>query len=396
LFATTDESVLQFNPAAKVPQGWGEIRASVVTPPLRSPAKGPQKWIRIEATVELPPGCSLEISWAAAGDEARHTSTYHGGPADTGRKSMILSAPLHDVQAESITVEVSLTAAPGGGLPALSDLSVLYPGPTLVEHLPAIYRSRELESGDVLRGLVGVLEAGTQQLDASIGDLGRNIHPDTADADWLDYVASWLGLPWDNALTIEQKRRLVGHASAIAEGYGTRAGLEALLDSLFPQQPRGFRIVDATVDYGLATVAGEGCEGSRLPAMLGGYPNSATVLGTRAILGKACLPGDDQEGETARLLGKIRIDIEASAEERKAWEPWLKGVIDAMLPAAAQSELRWLLKGGLSAARVGDDARLEADPEAHLGTDAVTGKARLGGRRRTVVPDRLTRNSTLQ
>ncbi len=423
LFATTGKGLLQFDPATTIPRGWGEVRMSAVTPALRSPSRGPQQWMRVEASTALPPGCSIEISYAAAADdEARaraeailkddslthaqrlkrwhhevelHTRIYHGSPASAGQQ-ITLSAPLQDVHDEWIWIEIAVTAAPGGLVPSLSELSVFYPGATLVENLPAIYRRREFESNDFLRGLVGVLEAGTQDLDHKIGELGRKIHPSTADGPWLDYVASWLGLPWDNGLSIEQKRRLVGHSASVAAGYGTRTGLEALLECLFPETPRRFRIIDTNVEFGLATLASPGGEGSRLPAILGGLPSSAAVLGTRAILGKACLPRNGEDGDLSCLTGRVRVDIEASAEDRRSSETWLQRLVDSMIPATARADIRWLGRGTRGATRITDESKLRAQPEARLGTDAVTGRAQLGGRRRTRLPDRLTRKSKLQ
>ena len=422
LFLASDQGMLRFDPTSTVPRGAGEITALVVTPHLRSSATGPQQWIRVEAKVDLPPGCSIHISHATAHDEEagakaeyalsdpslsqaeriaewrrhveRQTYAYHGDPRQTG--PAVLSAPLHDVRDGSIWIEVALIAAPGGRLPVLSELAILYPGTTLVEHLPAIYRTGELENGDFTRALVGLLEASTQNLDQAIGGLGRNIHPETADSEWLDYVASWLGLPWDEALSLEQKRRIVGRAAAIAEGYSTRIGLEALLECLMPDRSRRFRIVDMTADHGLAMIAGKECEGSRLPAILAGLPATATELGSKAILGKARLPCSDSESESARLVGHVRVDIIATAEEREAWLPWLPRLVDLMLPAAVQAQIRWLGVGEVRAGRLDEGTKLEPAPTARLGSDAVISAARLGGRARTTLPIKLTKNSTLQ
>jgi phage tail-like protein len=425
LFVTTAAGLARFDPASSVPETGGEVRTAALTPLLRSPSQTPQRWQRIEARVVLPPGCTIEIAFAGADDDAEllaraqallddrslspeqrldnwrrafapRTFVFHGDPQAGLGEETILSAPLHDVRESLLWVHVTLTAAPGGQMPVLSELSVLYPGPSLIDQLPAIYRRGELEAGDFIRALVGVLEAGTQQLDARIGDLGRTIHPATASAEWLDYVAGWLGLPWEGSMSLGQKRRIVGSAASIAGGYGTRAGLEALLDSLLPEQPRRFRIVDGTAEFGIALIGGAGCEGSRLPSILSGLPSSATELGNKAVLGRARLPCGEPEPETARLLGRIRIDIAASAEERRAWESWLGALVGSMLPASARAELRWLAWGALSpAGELSKGLTLEGEPQARLGTDSVTGAVRLGGRRQTVLPRPLSDDSTL-
>ena len=422
LFLTTRKGVLRFDPASTVPQGVGEVEALLVTPLLRSPATGAQKWIRVDAKVDLPPGCSIRISHASAANFDAHkkaeealvdpmltpsqrlakwrnavvtrTYAYHGDSHEP--REVSLSAPLHDVRDESIWIEVTMIAAPGGRLPALSELRVLYPGTTLIEHLPSIYRSGELTSGDFTRALVGVLEAGTQELDETIGKLGQKIHPKSAEGSWLDYVAGWLGLPWDNGLSVDQKRRIVSRGAALAKGYSTRSGLEELFDCLMPGTPRRFRVIDITADFGLATIAGRGCEGSRLPAVLAGLPATATELGNKAILGKARLPCGESEPDYPRLVGRIRIEVAATAEEQAAWSPWLAGLVETMLPATVRAEIRWLGPAELRRGRIDENSKIIDEPQVRLGTDAVAGASRLGGRARTILPSKLTQNSTLQ
>jgi phage tail-like protein len=372
--------------------------------------------------VMLPAGCSIQISHASTSDKDKlkeaedalknpawtdaqkieqwrsnlefRTYAYQGDPRASGE--VILSAPLHDVREELIWIEIVLIAAPGGSLPMLSELRVLYPGATLIEHLPAIYRSGELESGNFTRALVGVLEAGTQDLDDRIGKLGRKIDPKFADSDWLDYVAGWLGLPWDNSLSVDQKRRIVSRGAAIARGYSTRSGLEELLDCLIPDTPRRFRITDMTAQFGLATIAGTECEGSRLPAVLAGLPATATEIGNKAVIGKARLPCGEPGLDAAGLNGRIRIDIAATAEERAAWSPWIERLVETMVPATARTKLRWLGPGQFRGDRLEEDSKIIDETPARLGSEAITGASRLGGRSRTTLPNRLTRNSTLQ
>ena len=422
LVLTTEGGVSQFERSSTVSMGLGEVSAVVLTPLLQSAAKEAQQWIRIEARAELPSGCSIEISYGTAPDaDARaralailenrtlspaqrlaewrrsidlHTVAYHGEAGPEGSET-VFSAPLHDVADPFIWVQVALTAAPGGKIPILHELNVLYPGPTLIEHLPTIYRTGELQPGDITRGLVGVLEANTQSLDAKIGELGRNIDPATAKEPWLDYVAGWLGLPWDNALSAEQKRRIVSRASEISSGYSTRAGLEALLECIMPGRPRRFRVSDSTVQFGLATIAGGSCDGSRLPAVLAGLPRTMTAVGGNSILGKARLTCPETP-ESAHLLGRVRVDVAASAQERGAWEPWLGKLIATVVPATVRVEIRWLPQNAMRVDRIHDESRLEDQPTALLGSEAVAGAARLGGRARRMLPDRLTQNSTLQ
>jgi phage tail-like protein len=405
LLVTGPRGLLRYSIAKVIPDGTAEVSCSLMTPVLHSPNReDARRWLRIEATANLPDGASLEISYAATADEAvrkRLTAiaadkampagqrlqklmrepgiwhapiVFHGGQAQAG----LLSAPLFDVHEPYVWVCITLNATAGGSLPSLSQLAVLYPGQSLMENLPAIYRRAEAQPGSFLRSLVGVLESTTQGLDARIASLASYVHPATAKGPWLDFIARWLGLPWDDALSAEQKRCIVTHGSDLARGRGTRAGLETLLDCLLPGTPRRFRIIDSTADIGFATVGGAGCRGSGLPAILGGSTQWSSELGATTVVGRMRLPCAGQVDDGVRhIAGVVRVDLAATGEERHAWEPWLPALINEMVPLTARVQLRWVSAQALRGARLDGSFVLEPTPTPHLGSDAVTGVARL-------------------
>ncbi|BBU33472.1 hypothetical protein BTHE68_72060 (plasmid) [Burkholderia sp. THE68] len=389
-----------------------EVRAELLTPPLTSASQDRYaRWLRVDVSVHLPAGASLEIAWTATDDPERlaqarriandasltrarrqnalhdllgpwRSMTYHGDETPRAEKSVPLSAPLFDVREQWLWVSVALAAPASGETPSLSELVVRYQGATLMDELPAVYRRGDADGGGgFLRSLVGVLESSTQSLDARIGRMAAHMSPDTAPGAWLDFVARWLGLPWDDALAPAQKRALLARAETITAARGTRSGLEALLDCLMPDDMRRrFRVVDFTTDFGMAKLASGHCEGGRLPAVLGGLPTSATELGAKAVLGHARLPpaGEIQSDASRRFAGCVRIDMKANAHEQADWEPWLAALLGDMVPANVRVRLRWL---GVSAPDVPllDDFVLDDPPEPHLGDDAVTGVTRLPG-----------------
>jgi phage tail-like protein len=419
LVVTAARGVLRFRSADTVPDGAGEVRSALVTPMLQSPDReDARRWLRIEAAANLSAGASLEIAFAATDDaEVRDRLAAIAADASLSPSQRIrkmrgepevwrapvvfhgaaqnVAAPLFDVRERYLWVSISLSAAAGAQLPELTQLDVLYPGRSLMEHLPAIYQRAEAQPGSFLRSLVGVLETTTHDLDARIAAMGTLIHPSTAPDEWLDFVARWLGLPWDDALTSAQKKAIVARAPELAGARGTRAGLEALLESLMPDTPRKFRVTDATADFGFAVIGGDGCAGSTLPAMLGGYTRWSAELDSRSVLGFMRLPCAGQRDDGVwRLAGKIRIEIAATAEERKAWEPWLLALITEMVPVTVRVELRWIGAHALRGDRLGGEIVLEGTPAAHLGSGAVTGLARLpdrGARLSAAGPDLGTR-----
>lgn len=409
LLVTSRRGLLRFTTAEVVPEGAEHVQCTLTTPLLFSADREDRRrWLRVEATGMFPEGSTLEISWAATDDQpplasailkddstfisqtaaakvlsepySQRGRTVFQGAAEAERKNkkQTYSVGLFDVTERYLRVCITLAAGPGARLPVLSELNVLYPGRTLMEDLPAIYQREESIPNSFLRKLVGVLETTTQGIDARIASMGSQIHPATARESWLDFIARWLGVPWDDGLTLKQKRAIVMRAPDLAKTRGTRAGLEVLLESLIPGKPPRFRVTDATADNGFAIVGGASCEGSRLPAMLGGYTRWRPELGSGAVLGSMRLPCPDQLDDGAwQLAGTVEVEVAATAEERAAWKPWLRALIEQMIPLTARLKFRWVTAWSLRSDRLDDTITLEDPPEPHLGTDAITGLARL-------------------
>ena len=408
LLVTGSRGLLRFKIAQSVPEGAEQVSFTLLTPVLFSQDReDKRRWLRAQAIASLPEGTTLEISYGStdkqedrdrlnkiATDKSlteskrvqqllnepdfwRGPTTFYGTASSQTAKTY--SGKLFDVKNRFLWVRVSLTATAGARLPSLSELAVLYPGRTLMQDLPSIYQKEESRSQSFLRDLVGVLETTTQGLDSQIASMGQQIHPTSATEPWLNFTARWLGLPWDDAMSLEQKRALVLRAADLAKNRGTRAGLEALLESLIPGTPRRFRVTDRTADSGFAIVGGGSCAGSALPAMLGGRTIWTRELGSDAVLGHMRLPCPGQLNDGVwHLSGKIRVDVAATAAERKAWAPWLRTLIEEMIPLTARVELRWVSAHALRTTnRLDGTLTLQSAPAPHLGTDAITNLARL-------------------
>jgi phage tail-like protein len=385
------------------------VSAELMTPVLSTPdSEAEAQWQRVDAWATLPEGTTLELRYGWTEDRElavrarrltaderlpqsqrlewlRASLDHWSAPvsfagsaqrASADPQAAPLAFPLHEAAARSLWLHITLRATPGSALPSLTRMSVSYAGSAMLQQLPALYRDVRNKPGGFLDAFVGTLEATSQELDRRIGALGSLIHPDTAPAQWLDELAEWLGLPWDDALTLAQKRAIVQHGSELAAQRGTRAGLATLLASLFPGSPARFRISDMDVDFGFVTLGGKRCQGSALPAVLAGLPRSATVLSRKTILGSARLPcAGAMPSATRGLAGRLRIDMRVDNATRRAAEPWLARLIDSMVPANLRVELRWL--GPMLDADPDGGRLLLAAPQPHLGRDAITGFARL-------------------
>ncbi len=411
-WVTGASGLYRLSESAAVPDSRDEVRAELLTPLLESPdAPDGRRWLRVECRGDLPAGATLEIACVSTDDNAvcqrvleltgqaaRPPSQrvhaframagltwrpmfFHGTATAPAVGGVLSAAPLHEVHDRFVWICVSLSAGAGAALPSVAEMAVLYPGRTLMEQLPSIYQRDESRPGSFLRGLVGVLETTTQDLDARLAGLGSRIHPDTASDMWLDGVARWLGLPWDDALDSVQKRALMARAEAIARGRGTRAGLGELLDAIVAGSTARWRVRDLTVDHGMAIVGGARCDGSVLPALLGGAPRSSARLDVGATLGRlrlSCGGGSEDDAGT-RFLGRIQVSVAADAAAAARWAPWLERLLREMLPVGTTLALRWLRAGALDADADDGVVTLQGVPDAHLGRGAAIGVSRLRG-----------------
>jgi len=396
---------------AAIPDDRGaEASCVFITPMLHSPDRGDERgWLRAEIQASMRQGASLSVEYAATSDpelvaKAERLVTdasappdirqsrlaallenlwstpalMHGTDAGDPEVQTTYAAPLFTVTEPYLWLRLTLTAAAGAQMPVMSELRVLYPNRSLMRELPSIYDSRASGS-DFTRRLVGVLETTTQGLDRTIASIGSFIHPDTAPEKWLDVIARWLGVPWDDSLDETRKRALIHESPAILASRGTRAGLDRLLAALFPDSQSRIRVVDYTVERDVPRIGGVNCQGARLPMLIGGLPPTAVILGRRLVLGRARLCRNDICADPLALLtGRIDIVATATQVERSRIEPWLESLIRAVLPVTSRLLLQW--RGPRPAAwptvLAQDGPELLATPPTHLGATTLLGHTR--------------------
>jgi phage tail-like protein len=296
------------------------------------------------------------------------------------------SWPLHQVDAPWLWLELTLTASPAGETPRASSLRVFYPELSLMRQLPAVYRAADDPGRDHLRRLVALIESVAQGLDQRIGTLGHLLDPAGASGPWLDFLASWLGMPWHASLDDSAKRKLLAAAPDLLARRGTRAGLRALLELLLPGRP--VRIVDPATDLPpLVLGAASGRGGTTLPAALLGAPRDTPRLGPRSVLGRFCLrPEGPADDPAALLAGWLRVEVPASEAERQRLGPALDLLIAAFVPAGVRVVRRWRpwprARGG---GRIGDLV-LEGRGPGVVGRDGRLGRIVLAGEEPAELP----------
>jgi phage tail-like protein len=250
---------------------------------------------------------------------------------------------------------------------------VLYPELSLLQRLPAIYRAAPSAH---LRGLVALLDVMAQGLDRRIAALGELLDAASTPDDWLNFLASWLGLPWEPGLPAALRRALLEAAPDLLAKRGTASGVRRLIGVLLPGRP--VHISDAAnLAPAMLTPPGEG--GMAMPNVLLGRRQDATRLNV-AVLGRTrlrdCGPDDDP---LLRLSGWVVIDVSATSAERTALAGPLSRLLAAYVPAGVTPVLRWQLWPSGAGRRLDEDLGLLGERPGLLGEDIRLGGITLSG-----------------
>ena len=393
----------------------GDTRLSsegvLLTPRLHSPRTATSRgWLRAEVAADLPQGSALEAEFASTDDReladrlqglaadasmsagARQAALWSLLDHPPGRRFVVagpvtaddpVALPLFASQDEWLWLRLKIVTPPGARPRPLRELRVLYPDQSIVRHLPATFRNERHDPGRVLRRLVGVLETTTQRLDARIASIGSLMEAATAPVGWLDYMARWLDLPWDDGLPEPAKRRLVRDAGPLLDRRGTRAGLQVLLRDVLGEDA-SVRVVDLVAEHPPGRLGGRGgtVRGmAALPMLLAGAPLSLPIVGSRLVLGRTRLCARDAENHPlASIVPTLRIEVSVDRRTRTSIEPMLARLLAQYVPAGLRLTLRWLSPGGgLRDEGSTDVMVLGGYGPATLGRDSEIGRVRLGG-----------------
>jgi phage tail-like protein len=375
-------------------------------------------WLRAEVLARLPEGSTLGLRWAAvddeglrpvvdalgadgtrpAGDKLRRiqalldlywspTFVYAGERHDGDVPLEGFGFPLHAAKGSLLWVELTLCRNEASAAPAFAALTVVPAGESLMDHLPAVYRGNGDRDG-TLRRLVGVIEATTLGIDATITGLGDRLDPARAEDRWLGSLAAMLGLPFDAALTPAMQRNLVAAARAILLRRGTVAGLRAVAEALFPGRP--ISVVDRTGQLAAVTLGGGTAAGSRLPALLAGPTPRLPRLNARLVLNLTrllCLANACDAG-LITPAPEVDVTIPATPGERQRYGAAIRQMLGDVIPASVRLRLRWTEWHRRDATLPGDVAPADVlatvtGPELlRVGLGPTLGVGLVGGRRR--------------
>lgn len=330
----------------------------------------------------------------------------HAGARPGGDPLASWRRPAAPLPAGMATLEYLLTAPPGRYLwlrlrlsgtrrqgPALFALRASFPRPSLLDHLPAYWKS-DPEGADGTERALALFEGWTTTMDQHIDVLRHLLDPSLAPAEALPWLASFLALSFDDRIGERVRRTLLAEIAGLYRARGTVPGLTRLL-SILAEAPvqivEGFRLRRpgaAFVGDGLLGPGLElgGREGTGMLAAAADWERAladahAALMLRRALADAPC-PADDPPEPLAggpllafyrRHAHRFTVIVPRTCSDTLA--AVLEAAIECNKPAHTAHQLCWLDAGY----RVGSASLVGIS---HLGpraqaTPAVLGRATL-------------------
>jgi phage tail-like protein len=231
--------------------------------------------ISVEFNGPLPEGTSVVVDTFTAESTIAITPTWSG----TGL-TFTSDVPEQLVQSPPgrfLWVRVTLSSADQLNTPSVNAIRVWYPRVSYLDLLPAVYR-RDPESALFLEHYLALFEHIFTGIEDRWALFNRQLNPDVAPMDVIDWLAALIDLAFDPSWALERRRALVREAMALYRMRGTVAGIERYVEIYTGVRP---------------AIVEDFLERPSQPAFLG---RPGSVLGCALPLlscGAAAAPGDD-------------------------------------------------------------------------------------------------------
>jgi phage tail-like protein len=324
-------------------------------PVLRSPLGDRSGWLRADLWAVLPRGARVRIS-SRAFDDTRAAAAYLGALTQAADGPILsdgwtfeaasehfgdgterpLRHYLGDETAEYLALRIEVSVPTCAGPARLKRLDVLYPNRSLIDDLPAIYRTGTRSHAErQMRRLLAPFQALADEIDDLIGDGIRRIDPQQTDDLWTGFLLHWLGHGEFARLPADQRRALLIALPEILRLRGTLAGLAKVMEILAPE---GFAIEDSGTepDFWVLPKPMDDPAGARLgrETRAARHQPRALVLGGCTPLGEAVLRyGCLDLNGLAECSGKVTVRVFGDNRARERLEPFTDRIARTFVPA---------------------------------------------------------------
>jgi len=325
------------------------LNAHYISPALHSPPGSRSGWLRADLYAQLPKAAKLTIRSkpipnreafenVLQGDSNQlelttgwldNQASEHFGDGQTQRLSHFLG----DQTAEYLALRIDIS------LPACSEpvylrrMDVYYPSRSIIEQLPAIYRTGDSSEAQ-LRRMLAPFQALADEIDELIGDSIRRVDPNQTDDIWVGFLLRWFGHSEFAQIPLKQRRSLLKIMPTLLAKRGTLDGLVEVMDALAPQ---GYAIEDHSLnpDFWVLQDSNDSA-GARLgrdTVVTTGTENNFR-LGCNSLgasqLGRICV---DASSSVQRCSTEITVRVFGGQEVRECIAPLTNRIASMFAPA---------------------------------------------------------------
>jgi phage tail-like protein len=351
-------------------------RSTFITPALVSPIGVRSGWNRAEIDLLLPVGTAIEVAWAATVDPAliARAAELLAGPATAGRAEALeqllpwrddeavtykgagddqdhLAVLLSDRTETTLWLRLRVVTPSGRTPPRVDRLRVRYPDTSLVDELPAVYRSQPRSAAE-LRRILAPYEVLLDELDETLSGLPARVDPATTTPGWTAALLSWLGFPPLDDLAADRRQALLAAVADILDRRGTRDGLERVLSAVTGGQATVIDAATGPAGWFLGTPGGSLGHGTVALAQLPAPARPGAMVLGDTPLGAGC---PDPGRMIAERAGVITVDLERDATVA----PFVDRLLPYFVPAHCRVRVRY---GRRHTPQIDVDLRLDASP----------------------------------
>lgn len=333
----------------------------------------------------------LEKPWEI--EESRWYCLFNLYGEDTASADALMS----DVQGQYLTVRIRM-GGDGNNTPRIRRIRISYPHESYLRYLPAVYQQDPI-SRDITDRFMSLFESFNLDMEEQIGSITRLLDPISTRADFLPWLASWLGIVQDENWPEERFRELLSRSYSLFKSRGTIQGLSDVI-SLYTgsnvkivEHFRYLRpmVLGANVLVGMSTVVGKQFT---LPLVL----EETSTIGTFTLIEEYEPP------ETPFLADAFDFTVIIDAPDMtESMRTCLLRIIDQEKPAHTRYRIHFTKEGAprIGSALIGIDTRMtHAHQPMEIGTDIVGTTTIIGTRHPTKgilgINSRIGINSFLQ
>lgn len=220
LFLNPEKTMISKD-AGLLPQG------TYISHPLDSTIQD-TRWHRMELKANIPQDTQVSVSFITSNDISAVTSENYlflpwSKPVINPYDALIEAQP-----GRYLWIKIDLTGTINVS-PEVTEITAYFPRISYLGYLPAVYQE-DKESRDFLEGFLSLFETFFMDTEKRIDNIAALFDPDSAPAEFLNYLAHWLSLPVSEYWDEERLRQLMGEAAGIYKMRGTREGIRRILE----------------------------------------------------------------------------------------------------------------------------------------------------------------------